>query len=150
MTRQVATRDLCAQIAKEEGSQQPALSLRVPRILRDLGEEDAERGYFTSDLSWVFNKGPVLILSKRLYTVCLYNKFINLISKTQTDWQHDILIIKMFWNCVTPAGCEKWSLVFSVPGCSGQAWKTVLFLAGSGSVVFTMTTMATLRLTRRA
>ena len=44
VTRQVAAGDLCAQIAKEEGSQQPALSLRVPRILRDLGEEDGERG----------------------------------------------------------------------------------------------------------
>lgn len=43
VTRQVAPRDLRAQVAEEEGAQQPALSLRVPRVLRDLGQEDGER-----------------------------------------------------------------------------------------------------------
>lgn len=37
VTGQVAPQELCAQVAEEEGSQQPALSLRVPRILWDLG-----------------------------------------------------------------------------------------------------------------
>lgn len=42
MTRQVAARDLCAQVAEEESAQQPALGLRVPRILWDLtgGQRD--------------------------------------------------------------------------------------------------------------
>lgn len=50
---------------------------------------------------------------------------------------------------LTPSGCRKESVVFSVPVGTGQAWDTELFLASVGSVLFTMATMATLRLTRR-
>lgn len=50
---------------------------------------------------------------------------------------------------VTPAGCWKLLLVFSRPDGGGQALVTEWFPSGSGSVLFTMATMATLRLTRR-
>ncbi len=43
VTGQVTTNDLRAQVAEEEGAQQPALSLRIPRVLRDLKQEDGER-----------------------------------------------------------------------------------------------------------
>ena len=52
-------------------------------------------------------------------------------------------------NSVTPSGCWKVSLVFSGTAGSGQAEIMELFPAGLGSVIFTMATMATLRLTQR-
>lgn len=43
VTGKVAPWDLCAQVAEEESAEQPALSLQVPRILRDLGQDDGKR-----------------------------------------------------------------------------------------------------------
>lgn len=47
---QVTPRDLSAQVAKEERTQQPALNLRVPKVLGDLEEVDGEREDLESQL----------------------------------------------------------------------------------------------------